>query len=513
MKHIVIVGGGSSGWLAAIVLSSHFPDKRFTVIDPTALGAIGVGESVTGAVINLVNDPRYGLDRGDFFRHCDATLKLGIWFKDWQGAGTEYLAPIDNPKSYFEHPHYVTALEDFYAIIAADGIKLGKAQIHAHLMRANKTDLICKDGMVTDHFAHASCHLDALQFADWLRRECQKRDNIQHVDDKVVSFKQEPEAGRVTHLILESGAHIAGDFFLDCSGLHRLLLQPAYQPAWIDFWPYIKLDRAIACTKAYNDTGDMPVYTTATAMPHGWMWKIPTQSRLGQGYLYSSRYITDDQAIAEMHASGAEPGDAPQVIRFRPGKLATQWQGNVCAIGLAGGFIEALESTTIHGMNVQLKLLAELFLPYYTPQAADSLSSRYNAMMNCMYDDYVDFISFHYHAGREDTAFWRDYQRPESITAANQLRMESWTHSFPCREDFSPVYTARTLMTSTLALWMPMLSGMNYLNQTHARQLLQSSSNLDWARENFTRYIRTRTLLDRYAIGQREAIAFLCADA
>ena len=130
-----------------------------------------------------------------------------------------------------------------------------------------------------------------------------------------------------------------------------------------------------------------------------------------------------------------------------------------------------------------------------------------------MYDDYVDFISFHYHAGREDTAFWRDYQRPESITAANQLRMESWTHSFPCREDFSPVYTARTLMTSTLALWMPMLSGMNYLNQTHARQLLQSSSNLDWARENFTRYIRTRTLLDRYAIGQREAIAFLCADA
>ena len=211
MKQIVIVGGGTAGWMAALVLSTRFPEKTFTVIDPASIASIGVGESVTGVVLDLICDPDYGLSVNDFFRQTDATLKLGIWFKNWQGQGSEYLAPIDNPVARLLDP-YPEAVEEFYAVIASDGVKLGKAQIYSHLMQANKTDYIRMDGKISDQFARASCHFDALKFASWLREICAKRPNINHLDDVVVSHRQEADQGSITELVTESGRIVARGF-------------------------------------------------------------------------------------------------------------------------------------------------------------------------------------------------------------------------------------------------------------------------------------------------------------
>ena len=509
MKNIVIVGGGTAGWMAAIAIAGRFPDKRITVVDPLAVGPIGVGESVTGVVFEFVADPHHRLSMGEFFRRCDATFKTGIWYKNWQGPGTEYLAPIDTPSAYFKH-WYPTNTEEFYALIAADGAKLGNVQLYSHLMRSNRTDYFYNpDGSVNSQLAYASCQFDALKFAGWLREVAAQRENIKHIDGVVESFEQNAENGFVTKIRTQAGQEIAGDFFLDCTGFHRLLFAKAHQPKWISYADYIKVDSAIPFFVPYVPNEPIPTYTMATAMPHGWMWQIPTQSRLGKGYLFASRYIDEQQAIAEIRASGADPGDNPRILRFEPGRFEKQWIGNVCAVGLSGGFIEPLEASTIHGMYVQIRLLTELFLPFCQAESCRSLAAQYNHLVQAAYEDYLDFISFHYHTGRSDTEFWRDYQQPAAITPANQARMEKWKYAFPMREDFAAVYSQRAGHTTGLVVWAPMLCGLGLWRAEQARQVVQMSRYSQMLQENTARYIQTRNRITAAALTHAETLRYV----
>lgn len=509
-KKIVIVGGGTSGWMAAIAIAAHFPEKQITVIDPAGISPIGVGESVTGAVQQFVNYPPHGLSMSEFFRRTDATLKLGIWYKDWRRPGDEYLTPIDAPVKFFDHSYYED-IEDFYALATSEGQSLGEIQTHGKLMRAGKTDYFRRpdDGRITGDWSMASCHFDALKFSAWLKDVSRQRPNIVHVDDVMQRFEQDAESGLVTKIVTEAGREIAGDFFLDCTGFRRLLFEQAYGPKWIDFAKHIKVDSAIPSLVDYAAGQEVPVYTVATALKHGWKWAVPTQSRLGTGYLFSSRYVSDEEALAELRSTGVAVEEHPSIIRFRSGKLESQWTGNVCAIGLAGGFIEALEATTIHIMYVQIKALAELFLPFYSREASPVLSRQFNQMMNTMYDDFVDFVSFHYHAGRSDTEFWQDYQKEGAITPRNRERREKWAFAYPLREDFTPSPTNRCFMTTGIMVWMPMLCALGCLHQHTAAALLSRSKYLEQGRRNATKYVAVREAICRGAISQQEAISFL----
>jgi flavin-dependent dehydrogenase len=511
LKRIVVVGGGTSGWMAAIALSSHLPKVEVTVIDPARIAPIGVGESVTGVVQQFVRYPFHNLDSTEFFRKTDATLKLGIKFKHWTKQGAEYLAPIDFPPDIIEHA-YPEDMENFYALMTANDRSICEEQIHSKLMRVNRTDYVRKDGSVSKEFSSASCHFDALKFAAWLKDLAPKRDNITHVDDAIKGFERDSETGFVTKVFTTKGGEVEGDFFVDCTGFRRALFGEAYLPKWIDYSQHIKVDSAIPSFRPHPEGREIPVNTVARAMPHGWMWEIPTQARMGLGYVFSSQYASDEQAIQDMRDVGVEVGDSPRIIRFKPGKFATQWEGNVCALGLAGGIIEPLESTTIHIADVQIKALAELFLPYFTPQSASTLSKKYNTLIDTMYTDFVDFVSFHYHAGREDTDFWRDYQRPESITDANKTRMETWAHSYPAREDFSGIITHRFIQTTGIVIWMPMLCGLGLLNKTAAIEMLNHTKWLHLAQANMTKYMQLRDHLTANAASQREVVRYLRGD-
>jgi tryptophan halogenase len=508
MKNIVIVGGGSAGWMSAIAIADRFPEKHITVVDPKAIGPIGVGESVTGVLLEFVGNPLHGLTMGEFFRRCDATFKMGLWYKNWAGVGTEYLSPIDAPTNYFKHT-YPTYTEEFFAKVASEGAKLGDAQFFSVLMRHGKTDHFRNpDGSVNAQLATASCHFDALKFGAWLQEVAPQRPNIEHIDDVVESFEQEAETGHVTKIRTQTGREIAGDFFIDCTGFHRRLFAKVYEPKWKSYADFIKVDSAIPQVVEYAPGAAIPNYTQVTAMPHGWMWQIPTQSRLGKGYIFSSRYVSDEQAIAEFRATGVNVGENPRVLRFEPGRFEKLWIGNVCTIGLSGVFSEPLEATTIHGMSVQLNLLTELLLPFCTRESMHLMAKQYNQLVSVAYDDFVDFINFHYHAGRTDTEFWRDYQKPEAMTPTNRERLERWQHGFPTREDFPPIYTQRAKLTSSLTVWAPMLCAFGLLRREHGQRIVDLSLHRKMLDENVARYLQIRNHVVPLALTQEEAIAY-----
>jgi hypothetical protein len=508
MQRIVIVGGGTAGWMAAIAIGSRFPEKHITVVDPKVISPIGVGESVTGIVQSLVADPLHDLSIGEFFRRCDVTFKAGIWYKNWQSEGTEYLTPIDAPPEYFKH-HYDCHAEEFYAMAAANGAKLGEAQIFGHLMRAGRTDHFRNpDGSVNYRQSAISCHFDALKFAAWLQEKAITRPNIHHIDDVVDTFQQDSESGHISKVRTRGGQDIEGDLFLDCTGFHRLLLAKAYRPKWISYADYIRVDSAIPCFVPYAEGQQIPNYTLATAMPHGWMWQIPTQSRLGKGYLFSSRYIDAEGALAEMRAIGVNPGDNPRMLRFDTGRFEKVWQGNVCTIGLSGGFIEPLEASTIHSMVVQIRFLTELYLPFLTREAMPVMAEQYNDLVRIAYEDYLDFINFHYLTGRSDTDFWREHQKPDAMTPANRARLEKWQYAFPMREDFPAIYTQRTYHTTGLVVWATILCALGHLRKEYADRVVQLSRNPQLMQENIARYFEVRKRLVPAALTHAEAIEF-----
>jgi tryptophan halogenase len=508
MHRIVVVGGGTAGWMSAIAIGSRFPEKQVTVVDPKVISPIGVGESVTGIVQSLVTDPLNDLSLGEFFRRCDVTFKTGIWYKNWQREGTEYLTPIDVPAEFFRH-HYDCHAEEFYAAVAANGAQLGEVQIFGHLMRAGRTDHYRNpDGSVNYLQSSVSVQFDALKFAAWLQEKAVTRPNIHHVDDVVDTFEQNPENGHITKIRTRGGQEIEGDLFLDCTGFHRLLLAKAYKPKWISYSDYIRVDSAIPCFVPHPEGQPIPNYTLATAMPHGWMWQIPTQSRLGKGYLFSSRYVDVEGALANMRAAGVNPGDNPRVLRFDTGRFEKVWQGNVCTIGLSGGFIEPLEASTIHSMVVQIRFLTELYLPFLNREVMPVIAEQYNELVRIAYEDYLDFINFHYLTGRDDTDFWREHQKPEAMTPANRMRLEKWKHTFPMREDFPAIYTQRTYHTTGIVVWATILAALGHMRQNHAQRVVQLSRNPQRLNENVHRYFEARKRLVPAALSHAEAIEF-----
>lgn len=508
MTNIVIVGGGTAGWMAAMAIASRFPDKRISVLDPVVIGPIGVGESVTGVVRKFVQDPLHKLSLGEFFRRCDVTLKAGIWYKDWQGPGSEYLTPIDSPPDYFKH-FYETAVEEFFALAAADGARLGDVQLYSRLMRSNTTDYFRNpDGSVNTQAAQLSCHFDALKFALWLREVVVRHPNITHVDDVVDGFELHPQTGYVTSIRTKAGRQIEGDFFIDCSGFHHLLLAKAYQPKWKSYADYVKVDTAIPFFQQYTEGQAMPTYSMASAMPAGWVWQIPTQSRLGRGYLFASRYLDTQGALEQIRAIGLTPPDNPRVLRFDPGRYDKAWIKNVCTIGLSGGFIEPLESSTIHLMYVQIRMLTELLIPCLMPQTMAVLAEQYNRFVDIAYEDYIEFITFHYHTGRNDSEFWRDYQKPSAILPNNQARMEKWRYAFPVREDFTGIFSQRIPLTTGLVIWAPMLDGMGFFNRQNAQKYISLGVRGQMLNENVERYMQVRNRVTATALTHAEAIEY-----
>ncbi|MFC6977917.1 tryptophan halogenase family protein [Microbulbifer taiwanensis] len=342
-KRIVIVGGGSTGWIAAAVLANQFRPEvcNITLVESEEIGTIGVGESTIPPFVGLLRG--LGIDEADFIRETQASFKLGIRFGDWLQKGQSYFHPfgvIGNRLG--THEFYQAWL---WAQLCGESSQLQDHAPCSVMAQQGKFFLPQKAQKTPIGGASYALHLDAKLAGHYLRRYAETR-GVQRVEGRVEEVYS-AENGVIEKLRLADGREIDGDFFIDCSGFRALLIEKHLDVGFEDWKDSLPCDRAVAVQT--SNTGATTPYTQAIAEDAGWRWRIPLQHRTGNGYVYDSRFVSDDQARARLLAAvDGEPLTEPALIPFRTGVRRELWKSNCLSLGLAAGFIEPLESTAIH---------------------------------------------------------------------------------------------------------------------------------------------------------------------
>jgi tryptophan halogenase len=418
LKNIVIAGGGTAGWMTAAALSSlPGSDKlSITLIESEEIGIIGVGEATIPDIINF--NQLLGIDEADFIRETNATFKLGIEFIDWGRQGDRYIHPFGghgvDMNGYDFHQYWLRSQA------AGNSHPIDDYSLCAVTARHGKfTHPDPNPRSILSHIRYAY-HFDASLYARYLRGYAEKR-GVRRIEGKIRSVGQAPETGHITHLDLEDGRSVQGDFFFDCSGFRSLLLGQALGVGHIDWSHWLPCNSAQAVPSAHS--GSLTPYTRVTAKASGWQWRIPTQTRTGNGHVYCRDFISDDEA-ASVLLSGLD-GEAlamPRTIRFTAGHRQTFWEKNCIAIGLSAGFLEPLESTSIYLIQEGISRFISLFPDSALP---DVLRNEYNRHMKTEFEQVRDFIILHFKATeRNDSAFW-DYCRNMTIpdTLAHKIAL------------------------------------------------------------------------------------------
>ncbi len=405
LDHIIIVGGGTAGWMAAATLSNLMQgtSTKITLVESEEIGTVGVGEATIPPIIAFNN--MLGIDENEFVRATNATFKLGIEFVDWFEKGQSYIHPFGDYGVDFDAiPFYQYWIR---SALAGRDDDLSSYSLMVEACRRNKFMRPVKDrpksALAGINYAF---QFDAALYAKFLRKFAETR-GVERVEGKVIDVVQNGETGFVTALKTNRDAILEGDFFIDCSGFRGLLIEQALETGYTDWREWLPCDRAVAvpCAKI----ADPIPYTRAIARDAGWQWRIPLQHRTGNGYVYCSDFLEDDAATATLleNLDGASIAD-PKTLRFATGHRKKFWNRNVLALGLAAGFMEPLESTSIHLVQTSLARL----LTHFPDKRFDQTDiDAFNARTEKEYARVRDFLVLHYTAtNRDDTAFWRHCQ-------------------------------------------------------------------------------------------------------
>lgn len=418
IKNIVIVGGGTAGWMTATALSTLLRGKyNIRLVESDEIGIIGVGEA-TIPMIQRFNKVA-GIDENEFMRETNGTFKLGIEFVNWGKLGDRYMHGFGNIGQDLWTVRFDQYWQKMRRIGKADNLEA--YSITRMAAKANKfmpapTDMV---NSPLNDIAYAY-HFDASLYARYLRKLCESRGVIR-TEGKIGQVSLREADGHVEALVLDSGERIEGELFIDCSGMRALLIEGALKTGYEDWMHWLPCDRALAvpCESA---TTLLP-YTRSTAHKAGWQWRIPLQNRIGNGHVYSSQFIGDDEAQATLLANlDGKPLADPRLIKFNTGMRKQGWNRNVIAIGLSSGFLEPLESTSIHLIQSAISRLIELF----PDQGFDPVViNEYNRQSRFEYERIRDFIILHYKLNqRDDSPFWKacaEMAVPDSLTHKMEL--------------------------------------------------------------------------------------------
>jgi tryptophan halogenase len=468
---ITILGGGTAGWLAANYLhtalhkAQHGLDVTIQVIETPAIATVGVGEATIPSLRATMN--YLGLDEKEWMTRCNATFKLGIKFVGWTKSTDD--EPTPTYWHPFERPPEVNnlSLMDYWLQKRANGSRMpfGEAcAITPHLCNAKRSPKSYDDEPYASNYRYAY-HLDAALLAEYLREVAISR-GVRHIQDKVSGVVLNDE-GWVDHLVTEEHGNIFGHLFIDCSGFRGIIINGALDEPFIPFGDYLFCDQAVAMRvpARYENSGIDP-FTTATALSSGWTWDIPLLTRKGIGYVYSSSAISESEAERELRTFIGEPSRDVEAmhIRMRVGRTRHCWVKNCVSVGLAGGFIEPLESTGIYLIEVGLRMLVECF-----PDRSlnPSLRNRYNDIMRSVYEDIRDFIIMHYcTTDRDDSPFWIQNNHHPNIPAELAEKLERWSNMIPTSNDIS-----NRLAFFEEQSYQYVLAGMNHLPKTTSPRL------------------------------------------
>ena len=404
---VIVVGGGTAGWMTAAALVRLLPHLcSVHLVESEAIGIVGVGEA-TLPHIRAFNE-KLGIDEAEFMAATRATFKLGIEFRDWGRIGDSYIHPFgtfgDGSGDVDFHHHWTRLRLAGVPVAPLDEYSMGV--MAGRLNRFARPDP--DPSQVTSTFGYAY-QFDANGYAPFMRRLAERL-GVRRTEGRVVRVDRDGE----------SGDTIAGDLFVDCSGFVSLLLGRTLEEPWEDWSHWLPNDRAVAMP-CRTETAVTP-YTGVVAMPSGWRWRIPLQHRTGNGYVFPSAFLSEDAAADALVA--AVEGEAiaePRVLRFRAGRRRRSWVNNCVAVGLASGFLEPLESTSIYLIQAAITGLLELF-PERRIAPADR--DEFNRLIDLEYDRIRDFLILHYHATeRDDSPFW-DYVRTMKIPDSLAEKME-----------------------------------------------------------------------------------------
>lgn len=402
-RTIVIAGGGTAGWMTAAAFARFLmPGWRVVLVESDAIGTVGVGEA-TIPQIRLFNR-HLGIDENDFLRETHGTIKLGIEFRDWTRPGHSYLHGFGETGRALG----LLAFHHYWLRACAEGLAqdFGDYSLNNRAALAGRFARFDAQGPVPA--MPYAFHFDAGLYAAYLRRFAEARGVVRH-EGRILSVERGDD-GDIAALMLDGERRIAGDLFVDCTGFRALLIGQTLGAGYEDWTCWLPCDRALAVP---STPVEPPIpYTRATARRAGWQWRIPLQHRTGNGYVYSSRHLSDDEAAATLLGGiEGEALDDPRPLRFTAGKRDAFWRHNCVAVGLSSGFLEPLESTSIHLIQTAIaRILA--FLPGDT--LADADRAEYDRLTHLEYDYIRDFLVLHYHAnGRVGEAMWDDARTME----------------------------------------------------------------------------------------------------
>ncbi len=495
---IVIVGGGTAGWLAAMILQAE--SKRagrplsITLIESSKIPTIGVGEGTTSLFRGVLQ--RLGLDEQEFIAKTEATIKYGIRHRDWRRKGHLYDGPIDDVYHLADKVEGRGSWIDTFCVAA--GRSVAEPHLFGALMKQNRAPVASTpDGLRSLSQFHHAYHFDQAKVGAWLRS---KADGITHIDAAVEGARLNSDNGRIVSLVLDTGERVSGSFFIDATGFRRSLICNEMGSKWKSYSDVLPVNRAMPFWIDLAEGEEIPTYTHAWAQSSGWMWQIPTQHRIGCGYVYSDAHLTPEQAQAEIEKTLGHAIEPRNDIKIDSGRVEQPLNKNVLAIGLAASFLEPLEATSIHGTLVSILLFVGRHLKNFE-QISEEQEASFNRAISGQTDDFRDFINLHYVSERRDSTFWCDVAE-NYIQPQTKARLELWQHKMPGPEDFTNELDGLPHLEELLHL--PVLDGLGLLNQSLARKVMNQDKHFQrFARETADFLTRQSNQMASKAVGHR----------
>lgn len=410
VKKVVIAGGGTAGWMAAASLSKLIGKNiDITLVESDEIPTVGVGEATIPPLILLHR--MLDIDEKEFLKEVHGTFKLGISFENWRDVNEDYVHSF----GYTGKDCWAATFLHFWMKGRKEGISKDYGAYCPELVAAQQD----KFAVLPNNALNYAYHIDAGRYAAYLRKIAVEN-GVTRQEGRIVSVATDEQNGFIESVTLASGQCIEGDLFIDCSGFRGLLIEQTLHTGYDDWSHWLPCDSAVAVQT--RSVGPPIPYTRSIARDAGWQWRIPLQSRVGNGLVFCSRYLSDDEATQTILDNiEGETITEPRVIKFRTGQRRKHWNKNCVAMGLASGFIEPLESTSIHLIQKAVTRLIQNF-----PHAGihESEINEFNTQMNADAENIRDFIILHYHVtNREDTRFWR-HCKNMSVPDSLQHRIE-----------------------------------------------------------------------------------------
>lgn len=430
---IVIVGGGTAGWIAAAMLVKYTKDYDVTVIESTKIGIIGAGEGSTGTLPWFIRDKWLdnSIDEISFLRETKGTLKLGIKLLNWKGDGSYVYSPFHGSPT--DTQSIDTAF--FGSIIKHN--RGDYSSLHSWLMDDNLSTFKREyNGRFVPGFTNHSYHFDGVEVGKFFKKWCTQR-GVKHIDSEVINLEFD-EREYLQNVKLSNGQTIESNFWFDCSGFSRVLMGKT-KNKWKSLKDYLPTNTAIPFSTDISSK-TVKFETLAHALDAGWMWKIPLQHRHGCGYVFCDAFKDENKAVDEIEKLLGHNIEPIKTIKFEAGRYEKVWYNNIVSLGLSSHFLEPLQATSIHIMIVSAANLIFHYLKGGPPYFKDV--DKYNAMVNNMIDDYADLLQMHYLAGRQDTPFWKYITNELKISDKNQYLIDASKFRLPTAFDVDPRHGA-----------------------------------------------------------------------